>query len=63
VIVIGGGIMRRKLLLGLLHTEFIRMLSGYVDHPLLGQQIEQYIVAPSLGGDVGVKGGMILSQL
>jgi fructokinase len=30
VIVIGGGIMRRKLLFGLIHKEFIRMLSGYV---------------------------------
>lgn len=63
VIVIGGGIMRRKLLFGLIHKEFIRMLSGYVEHPLLSQEIEKYIVPPSLGNDVGVKGAMILSQL
>jgi fructokinase len=63
VIVIGGGIMNRKILLGLIRQEFIRMLAGYVDHPVLGQSIDQYIVAPWLGGDVGVKGAMILSEL
>jgi fructokinase len=63
VIVIGGGIMKRKLLYGLIQQEFIRLLGGYVEHPILSQQIDQYIVPPSLGSDVGVKGAMILSQL
>lgn len=39
------------------------MLAGYVDHPLLSTDISSYIVAPRLGGEVGVKGAMILSQL
>lgn len=55
--------MKRKLLYGLIQQEFIRLLGGYVEHPILGQQIDQYIVPPSLGSDVGVKGAMILSQL
>lgn len=55
--------MNRKLLYGLIHKEFIRMLAGYVDHPLLSTDISSYIVAPRLGGEVGVKGAMILSQL
>ena len=64
VIVIGGGIMNRKLLYGLIHKEFIRLLGGYVEHEMLGKErIEEYIVAPRLGSDVGVKGAMILSQL
>jgi fructokinase len=63
VIVIGGGIMNRKILYSLIHKEFIRLLSGYVDHPLLGEKISEYIVAPRLGGDVGVKGAMILHDL
>lgn len=63
VIVIGGGIMNRKILMGLIRQEFIRMLAGYVEHPLLGQSIDKYIVGPWLGGDVGVKGAMILSEL
>lgn len=64
VIVIGGGIMNRKILLPLIHCEFMRLLGGYVEHGRLGKEgIDQYIVAPRLGGDVGVKGAMILSQL
>lgn len=63
VIVIGGGIMNRKLLYGLIHKEFVRLLGGYVDHEMLGKRVDEYIVAPRLGSDVGVKGGMILSQL
>lgn len=63
VIVIGGGVMNRKLLFGLIHKEFIRLLSGYVDHPLLSSRISEYIVPPRLGNEVGVKGAMILSHL
>lgn len=59
---IGGGIMNRKLLFELIKEEFIAFLGGYVDHPLLTKQkISQYIVPPKLGGDVGVKGAMVLS--
>lgn len=62
VIVIGGGIMNRKLLFELIQEEFITLLGGYVDHPLLTKlKITQYIVPPKLGGDVGVKGAMVLS--
>lgn len=64
VIVIGGGIMNRKILFALIHQEFIRLLAGYVEHPLFSnEKIHEYIVPPRLGSDVGVKGGMILSQL
>ena len=59
---IGGGIMNRKILYSLIQRDFIRLLSGYVEHPLLSKdRIEQFIVAPKLGPDVGVKGAMILS--
>lgn len=64
IIVLGGGIMNRKILYSIINEEFIRMLAGYVDHPLLSKnQIEHYIVPPSLGSDVGVKGAMALSLL
>ena len=35
VIVIGGGIMNRVVIYQFIHEEFVRMLAGYVDHPLL----------------------------
>jgi fructokinase len=61
VIVIGGGIMNRKILYEIIQKEFLRMLAGYVDHPLLSSnRIKDYIVPPSLGADVGVKGAMAL---
>jgi len=54
--------MNRKILYSLIQRDFIRLLSGYVEHPLLSKdRIEQFIVAPKLGPDVGVKGAMILS--
>lgn len=42
----------------------MRMLSKYVDHPLLGKEnIEDYIKSPALGENVGVIGAMMLSTL
>lgn len=64
VIVIGGGIMNRHIIYRFIHEEFLRMLAGYVDHPLLKKgAIERYIVAPKLGSDVGVKGAITLSLM
>lgn len=34
VIVIGGGIMNRKILYHFIHEEFIKLLAKYVEHPL-----------------------------
>lgn len=63
-IVIGGGVMNRKLLLELTQAEFLVLLGGYVEHPLLSKEkISEYIVAPRLGSDVGVKGAMTLSEI
>jgi fructokinase len=63
-IVIGGGIMNRVILYGFIQDEFIRMLAGYVDHPLLKKgAVEEYIVAPKLGAEVGVKGAMSLMMM
>ena len=63
VIVIGGGIMNRKILYKIIQKEIVRMLAGYVQHPLLGDTLEGYIVGPRLGSDVGVKGAMALALL
>jgi fructokinase len=63
-IVIGGGIMNRTILFDLNRNQFIKLLGGYVEHPLLSKEkIERYIVAPRLGSDVGVKGALALSML
>ena len=42
----------------------MRLLSKYVDHPLLEKgNIADYIKSPSLGDNVGVIGAMMLSTL
>ena len=64
VIVIGGGIMNRVVIYRFIQEEFLRMLGGYIDHPLLKEgAVERYIVAPKLGADVGVKGAMTLESM
>lgn len=63
VIVIGGGIMNRRLLYSIIQDEFRRLLGGYVDHPLLSAHLDNYIVSPRLGSDVGVKGAMALATI
>lgn len=64
VIVIGGGIMNRTVIYSFIHKEFLRMLAGYVEHPLLSRRgVDKYIVPPKLGSDVGVKGAMALSLM
>lgn len=63
VIVIGGGILNRKLLYPIIRKEFITLLAGYVEHEMLGRRIDEYIVEPGLRADVGVKGAMMLSTL
>lgn len=63
VIVIGGGIMNRKILYKFIHADFIKLLAKYVEHPLYTEaKIEQYIKPPTLGSLVGVKGAMILKH-
>jgi len=47
-IVIGGGVMQRKVIMNLLHQEFIMQMNGYVQHPLLTEKVEEYIVASEL---------------
>lgn len=47
----------------LVHEEFIRMLAGHVEHPLLKySKINEYIVCTAMqGADFGVKGALALS--
>lgn len=60
---ISGGITNRKILMKLVHEEFIRMLAGHVEHPLLKySKINEYIVCTAMqGADFGVKGALALS--
>ncbi len=63
-IIIGGGILNRKILYKYIHDNFIKLLAEYVEHPLFTHEnIHNYIVPPVLGATVGVKGGLLLKHL
>lgn len=51
-IAIGGGILNRKILLPMIHKEFLKLLNEYVQHPLL-KDPAKYIIYPSLYPDNG----------
>ena len=61
---IGGGIMNRKVLFKYIHADFLELLSRYVEHSLFTpENIKNYIVAPTLGSQTGVKGALLLKYL
>jgi fructokinase len=61
-IVMGGGVMSHPPLLGLIRAQVVDLLNNYVRAPQLIEQIDEYIVAPALGGRAGVLGGLALAE-
>ncbi len=62
-VILGGGIMQRAFLFPLIRSEVQRLLNGYVQHPLLLEHIDEYIVPPALGNQAGVLGAIALAKL
>lgn len=60
-IVIGGGVMNRKILLNMIRKEFVKLLAKYVQHPLLDKP-EEYIVYPKFYPDNGVISAILLGM-
>lgn len=61
-IVIGGGIMERSSLLPRVRKIVVRSLAGYIRHPSVTSDIENYLVAPGLGSRSGVLGAVALAS-
>jgi fructokinase len=61
-IVMGGGVMSHPRLLGLIRTQVVKLLNNYVRAPEVIERIDDYIVAPALGGRAGVLGGLALAE-
>ncbi|GAA4061813.1 ROK family protein [Amphibacillus indicireducens] len=60
-IILGGGVMKQKQLFPLIRKYVLEMLNGYVSSPYLtADQIDQYIVAPGLTDEAGIKGALYL---
>ena len=61
-IVLGGGIMQRGFLLAMVRQAVVRLLAGYVDHPVIALRIDQYIVSPGLHDRSGMLGAIALAS-
>lgn len=62
-IILWGGVMHQKQIFSLVHEKVKARLNGYVTHPSIMEHIEDYIVAPGLGDDPGIKGALYLGYL
>lgn len=61
-IVLGGGVMSRKSLFPRIRTHVKNILKEYVRHPMLKENIDDYIVPPTWEGDAGLVGAFTLAK-
>jgi fructokinase len=61
-VILGGGVMQVSALFPLIRQHLERSLAGYVQHELLSEGIERYVVPPGLGTKSGVAGGLALAE-
>ena len=61
-VVLGGGIMARSHLYPLIRVKLVAALAGYIRTPGLTNDIDTYLVPPSLGPQAGVLGALALAQ-
>ena len=61
-IILGGGIMREKLLFPLIRKKVKEKLNGYICHKNVQEDIDGYITAPDLGDKAGICGAFILAE-
>jgi fructokinase len=61
-IVLGGGVMEHPGLIRLIQQKVQKLLNNYIHSPIITEQIDQYIVLPSLGNRSGVLGAIALAK-
>lgn len=61
-IIIGGGVSNVKKLFPLIREKVRSLLNNYISTPLLNEELDQYIVPPSLDGNSGLVGGFVLAK-
>ncbi len=61
-IILGGGVMQRKVLYPMIQVEIQKLLNGYVQSPAVLTQIEDYIVPPALFPISGLVGAHLLGR-
>lgn len=61
-IIMGGGVMEQAHLFPLIRQNVQTLLNGYVQSPVILEQIDRYIVPPGLGNKAGVLGAIALAE-
>ena len=61
-IILGGGVMQQKFLFPLIREKTLKILNGYLTHPLIEQGLTDYIVEPGLGVESGITGAYLLAK-
>lgn len=61
-IVLGGGVMDRRGLHDRIRARLPELVAGYLETPLLGQEIGAFVVPPALGDRAGVLGAIALAE-
>lgn len=61
-IILGGGVMEKKLLFPLVRNKFLELINGYAPESILAR-VDQYIVPTGLDGKAGVVGALDLALM
>ena len=61
-VIVGGGVMERSGLLTAVRRRLIELNAGYLESPMMGARIDEYVIAPGLGDRAGVLGAIALAQ-
>jgi fructokinase len=61
-VIAGGGVMDHSALLPMVRARLRELVAGYLDTPLLGAEIDSYLVAPELGDEAGVLGAIAMAE-
>jgi fructokinase len=61
-VIVGGGVMEHVGLLSRVQLRLRELVGGYLETPLLGAEIDRYLVEPELGDDAGVLGAIALAR-
>ncbi|MFL5861617.1 MAG: ROK family protein, partial [Solirubrobacteraceae bacterium] len=61
-VILGGGVMERAVLMPMIRARLRELVAGYLETPLLGEEIDAFLVTPALGDRAGVLGAMRLAQ-
>ena len=61
-IIIGGGVMQKDFMFPSVRKKTQELLNGYINHAMILNHIDEYIVPPALGGRAGVLGSIVLAM-